>query len=172
MDMTLSFIYMKKCSYALRHFRIIQNVVNEWRKIKEESSKKCKNICWKWELWRNTQKKELLPNLLVKRSDGLCQKWTYVLQLNRKLTCHDLLRGDTHMKSTLMGYGVGGGWQKWDVIRHRVWGVASVLDIQSLFFLSKKIAFAPWPDIMLSQIIYFWEEISLFTLVSDSEVIF
>ena len=28
-------------------------------------------------------------------------------------------------------------------------GLASVLDVQSLFFLSKKIGFTPWPDIML-----------------------
>lgn len=40
-------------------------------------------------------------------------------------------------------------------------------------FLSKKIGFAPWPHIMLSQaLIYYWQqEIFLFTLVSDSEAI-
>ena len=49
-------------------------------------------------------------------------------------------------------------------------GLTSVLDVQSLFFLLKKIEFALWPDIMLSQIlIYYWQEISLFTLTSDSE---
>ena len=31
------------------------------------------------------------------------------------------------------------------------WGVASVLHVQPLFFLLKKIRSAPWPDIMLSQ---------------------
>ena len=51
-------------------------------------------------------------------------------------------------------------------------GVASVLDVQSLFFLLKKIEFAPWLDIMLSQtLIYYWQEIFLLTLVSDSEAI-
>ena len=41
-----------------------------------------------------------------------------------------------------------------------------------LIFLSKKIGFALWPDIMLSQIlIYYWQEIFLLTLTSDSEAI-
>ena len=41
--------------------------------------------------------------------------------------------------------------QKWDVIQRRglVKGVSRVLDVQSLFFLLKKIGFAPWADIML-----------------------
>ena len=44
-------------------------------------------------------------------------------------------------------------------------GVASVLDVQSLFFLLQKIGFAPWPDIMLSQtLIYYWQEIFLLTV--------
>ena len=46
---------------------------------------------------------------------------------------------------------------------------ASVLDVKSLFFLSKKIRFMPRPDIML--IIYYWQEIFLLTLTSDSEAI-
>ena len=50
-------------------------------------------------------------------------------------------------------------------------GLASVLDVQ-LFFLLKKIAFATWLEIMLSQIsIYYWQEIFFLTLTSDSEVI-
>ena len=48
-------------------------------------------------------------------------------------------------------------------------GLASVLDVQSLFFLLKKIGFAPWPDMML--IIYYWPEIFFLTLTSDSEAI-
>ena len=31
------------------------------------------------------------------------------------------------------------------------WGLACVLDVQSLSFLLMKIGFAPWPDIMMSQ---------------------
>ena len=55
------------------------------------------------------------------------------------------------MTSTLMEIG-GGVRQKWDVIgRKGRWGVASVLDVQFLFFLLKKIEFAPWPDITLRQ---------------------
>ena len=50
-------------------------------------------------------------------------------------------------------------------------GLASVLDVQSLFLL-KKIGFAEWQDIMLSQtLIYYWQEIFLLTLTSNSEVI-
>ena len=45
-------------------------------------------------------------------------------------------------------------------------GLASVLDVQSLFFLWKKIWFELQPDIML--IIYYWQEIFLLTLTSDS----
>ena len=41
--------------------------------------------------------------------------------------------------------------QKWDVIGHRGWGLTSVLAVQSLL---KKIGFAPWPDIILSQTLY------------------
>ena len=45
-------------------------------------------------------------------------------------------------------------------------------DVQSSYFLLKKIRFAPWPDIMLSEtVIYYWQEIFLLTLVSDSEAI-
>ena len=45
------------------------------------------------------------------------------------------------------------------------WGLASVLDTLSLFFLLKKIGFAPWPDIMLSQtLIYFIDKKSSFWL--------
>ena len=51
----------------------------------------------------------------------------------------------------------------------RGWDLASVQDVLSLFFLLKKIEFAPWPDIML--IIYYWLEIFLLTLTSDSEAI-
>ena len=36
------------------------------------------------------------------------------------------------------------------------WGLGSVLDIQSLFFLLKKIGFAPRPDIMLSQALKYY----------------
>ena len=50
-------------------------------------------------------------------------------------------------------------------------GVASVLDFQSLFFLLKKIGFSPWPGIMLSETIYYWQEIFLLTPVSGSEAI-
>ena len=40
------------------------------------------------------------------------------------------------------------------------WRVASVLEVQYLFFSLKKIGFAPWPDIMLSQtLIYYWQEL-------------
>ena len=48
----------------------------------------------------------------------------------------------------------------------------SVMDVQSLFFLLKKIGFAPWLDIRLSQtLIYYWQEIFLLTLTLGSEVI-
>ena len=46
-------------------------------------------------------------------------------------------------------------------------GLAMVLGIQ--FFLLKKNGFKPWPDIMLT--IYYWQEIFLLTLMSDSEAI-
>ena len=49
-------------------------------------------------------------------------------------------------------------------------GLAIVLDVQSWFFLLKKIGFAPWPDTMLNQkLMYYWQEIFLLTLTSDTE---
>ena len=50
-----------------------------------------------------------------------------------------------------MGWGEGVR-RKWDIIRRRRGGgvLASVLDVWT-FVLLKKIGFAPWPDIMLSQ---------------------
>ena len=52
-------------------------------------------------------------------------------------------------------------------------GLVSDLEVQSLFFLFKKIGFAPRPDIMLNQtLIHYWQEIFLLTLTSDSEAIY
>ena len=75
--------------------------------------------------------------------------------------------GDTHVTYTLRGMGMGGGKNEMlsDVGGE---GLASILDVQSLFFSLKKIGFAAWPDIML---IYYWQEIFLLTLTSDSEAI-
>ena len=50
-------------------------------------------------------------------------------------------------------------------------GLASVLDVQSFIFLLKKILYALWPDIMLSQTTYYWQEIFLLILTSDSVAI-
>ena len=50
--------------------------------------------------------------------------------------------------------------------------LASVLDVQPLFFLLTKIGLAAWPGIMLSQtLIYYLQEIFLLILTSDSEAI-
>ena len=47
------------------------------------------------------------------------------------------------MTSTLRGRGGGGGLrQKLDIIGRREWGLASVLDVQSLLLLLEKIGFA------------------------------
>ena len=53
------------------------------------------------------------------------------------------------------------------------WGVRECSGRPILFFLLlKKIGFAPWQSIMLSQtLIYYWQEIFNFTLISDSEAI-
>ena len=49
-------------------------------------------------------------------------------------------------------------------------GLAIVLDVQSWVFLLKKIGFAQWPDTMLNQkLMYYWQEIFLLTLTSDTE---
>ena len=97
--------------------------------------------------------------------------WT---SMNSKdLPCRSSKNGWTAKK--WYTYGVhfegGGRWsgvlrQKWDVIVLREWGLASVLEVQSLFLL-QKIGFARWPDIMLNQTIYYWQEIFLLTLRSD-----
>ena len=78
------------------------------------------------------------------------------------IICNNL----SHMTSTLRGRGVVR--QKWDVIGRRGW-VANVLDVQSLLFLLlKKIGFAPWPDIMLTEtLLYYWQETFLLTLPID-----
>ena len=50
------------------------------------------------------------------------------------------------------------------LLDERRWGLASILDVQSLFFLLRKNGFAPWPGIMLSQtLIDYWQEIFLLT---------
>ena len=49
-------------------------------------------------------------------------------------------------------------------------GLARVLDVQSSYFLLKKIGFTPWPN-MLSQTMCYWQEIFFLTLTSDSEAI-
>ena len=47
-----------------------------------------------------------------------------------------IIRGDTHMTSTFKW---GGRLrQKWDIIGCRGWGVASIMDVQSLFFFIKE----------------------------------
>ena len=97
---------------------------------------------------------------LMVMTEFLYDWWSYI-----NLTITKPRRGDTHITSTL---GCGGVMQKWDVIRHRE-GVASALEVQSLFVLLKKIEFAPWTDILL--IIYYWQEIFLLTMTSDSEAI-
>ena len=55
------------------------------------------------------------------------------------------------MTSTLKGRGEGGKNEMLSEVGGG--GLASVLDVQSSFFLLKKIAFAPWPDIMLNNIL-------------------
>ena len=70
------------------------------------------------------------------------------------------------------------GWYTYDVHFEEGWGLASVLDVLVnlyfilFFLLLKKIGFAPWADIMLSQtLIYHWQEIFVLTLTLDSEAI-
>ena len=55
------------------------------------------------------------------------------------------------MTSTLKGRGEGGKNEMLSEVGGG--GLASVLDVQSSFFLLKKIAFASWPDIMLNNIL-------------------
>ena len=59
-----------------------------------------------------------------------------------------------------------------DVLQTRGGGLASVVEVQSLFSLLKKVRFPPWQHIMLSQTIYYyWQEIFLFTLTFENEAI-
>ena len=60
---------------------------------------------------------------------GLSPNSTSNVKINKGLF---LLRGDTHVTSTLRGVG---GRQKSDVIGHRVGGLASVLDVQCFFII-------------------------------------
>ena len=77
------------------------------------------------------------------------------------------LRGDTYMTSTSRGVGDKANMRCY---RTKEMGSSDFSGRPNLFLL-KKIGFAPWPDIMLSQTIYYWPEIFLLTLASDSEVI-
>ena len=75
-------------------------------------------------------------------------------------------RGDTHMTSTLTEWGLG--WGEGGGIGVSEYSGSAIF----IFFLFKKIGFAPWPDIILNQkLIYHWHEIFLLTLPSDSEAI-
>ena len=84
------------------------------------------------------------------------------IQSKIKINCllFEPFRGDTHMTSILkelgwmgeVGLGKLGVKAKMRCYRTQGGrGLASVLHVQSLFFLLKKIGFAPWPCIMLSQ---------------------
>ena len=77
----------------------------------------------------------------------------HVSNLIKNFCC--ILRGDTHMMSTLRGR-EGGCRTKMRCYRTQGVEVASVLAIQSLFFLSKKIGFAPWKDIILNQTLIYY----------------
>ena len=71
------------------------------------------------------------------------------------------------------GWGGGaGGYSKNEILSDvGGWGVSECSDVQSLFFLLKKIGFVRWPGIMMSHIlIYYWQEIFLLTLTSGIEV--
>ena len=95
-------------------------------------------------------------NRLVIRPKVLKSTETYFISCYTKYAM--LTRSDTHMTSTFRG-----------LRGEEAERVESVLDIQSLFFLLKKLGLVPWADIMLSQTIYYRQEIFLLPLVSDSE---
>ena len=70
-----------------------------------------------------------------------------------------------HMWLPLWGEGELGG-----KVKMRCYGAERVGDSKCtarpiFIFLLKKIGFAPWPDIMLSQTIYYWQELFLLTLI-------
>ena len=62
------------------------------------------------------------------------------MNVQRATKWGNYLRGDTHITSTLRGGGggVGGVKQKWDVIGRKWVGLASIFEVQSLFFLIKE----------------------------------
>ena len=100
--------------------------------------------------------------------------WKKIKKLPYRISVHTAtfkLRSDTHMTSTLRESGRVR--QKWDVIgwRREGEGVSECFEQPIFAFFNKKTGFAPWPDIKLSQTIYYWLEVFLLTLTSDSESI-
>ena len=112
--------------------------------------------------WDFLMVKQLFLSPQVKEAELLLINW-YIQAYSR--IAHQLktldLEGDRHMTPTLSG--AGRIRQTWDIIGR--------VDVQSLFFLLRKIGFAPWPDIMLIQtLINYWQEIFFLTDVRQSSL--
>ena len=79
------------------------------------------------------------------------------------------------MTSTLRGWREWGwGWQGKNEMLSDLDGGGSKCTGRPIFsfFLLKKIGFAPWPETMLGQAsTFYWQEIFLMSLTSDSEAI-
>ena len=85
-----------------------------------------------------------------------------------------IVKGDAHMTSTLreVGFGVRVKAKNKMLLDIEKWGVSKCSGRPIVTFLLKKIGFALWPEIMLSQkLIYYWQEIFFLTLALDSEAI-
>ena len=71
-----------------------------------------------------------------------------------------------------MGFGVRFKAKNKMLLDIEKWGVSKCSGRPIVTFLLKKIGFALWPEIMLSQkLIYYWQEIFFLTLTLDSEAI-
>ena len=106
---------------------------------------------------------------VLENSQKISRKWGFILVIVHSFRVQF---GVMHIWRPLWGNVGEGSKQKWDVIGRRGWGISECSASPVFIFLLKKIGFSPWQDVMLSQTIYYWQDIFPLTLTSDCETSF